>query len=215
MTVQLPGDAFDSNLKDVAGPAVEVLHQLNLLPSDADLAAAGSPPAALGGPAQSVALIEAGATAFSKWWAAGAGTALVGVWGGIVKFWNTNGNDTQRVVLWAAAIISAALVLAIGYIVSSDLRGRALAAVATINARCEIARAVIQIAKASTDGPKTPPLITSLPKPIAVTYVTRPAPEEEGWHAIAMQGDDDPANIKFLVVKGLDTAWAPAAEVSF
>jgi hypothetical protein len=212
---QLPGDAFDPGGNDVAAPAVAILGQLNLLPSKDDLAAAGGPGAVLGGPPQSVVVIEAGATALSKWWAGGAGVTLVGVWGSIVTFWNTHDGDTQRVVLWAAAIVSAAIVLGIAYVIASDLGGRANASVATIAARRDVATAVVNVARSGASVEPPPAPITPLNPPVGVTFVTRPANDESGWKAIAIQSYEDASKIKFLVVKGLETAWAPAAEVSF
>lgn len=61
--VRLPGNAIDSNGSDVAGPAVAILRQLYLLPTSTELDKAGSASALFGGPPQSVAVIEAGATA--------------------------------------------------------------------------------------------------------------------------------------------------------
>jgi hypothetical protein len=212
---QLPGDAFDPAGNDVAAPAVAILGALNLLPSEDDLKAAGGPVAALGGPPQSVVVIEAGATAFSKWWAGGAGVALVGVWTSIVGFWKQNGGDTQRVVLWVAAIVSAAIVLGIAYVIASDLSGRAAASVATISARRDVATAVVNVSRSGATAEPALGPITPLNPPVAVTFVTRPANEEGGWKAIAIQSYGDASKIKYLLVKGLETAWAPAAEVSF
>ena len=142
--IALPGDAVDSDGDDIAGPTKATLEALYLLPTAEDLNKAGGPTAALLGPPQSVAVIESTATAFSKWWTvflAGTGAA---VWGSIVTFWDKNGGSTQRVILWAVALVSAALVLAIGYIIGSDVRGRAAATVATIHARETVASEMIR-----------------------------------------------------------------------
>lgn len=68
--VRIPGKAISAD-GDVLGPAKAFLQGLKLLGSDKEMDAAGNAAAAFTGPAQSVALIEAGATAASKWWATG------------------------------------------------------------------------------------------------------------------------------------------------
>ncbi len=74
--IRIPGNAIDPEGADVAAPAAGVLRELHLLPTKEELAEAGKAAALLGGPPQSVAVIEAGATALSKWWAGGLGATL-------------------------------------------------------------------------------------------------------------------------------------------
>jgi hypothetical protein len=215
--VRLPGNAIDTDATDVAAPAVALLRDINLLPTDQDMQQAGSPGAVLGGPPQSVALIEAGATAFAKWWAAGLGVTAAGIWGSIGVFWGDQPPETQRVLLWIAAVVSAALVLSLGLIIGADLRGRAAASVATIGARATVAETMSRIAQATSIAatPAAEFPITPLPVGTKVTYLTKPAREERDWLAVAMQGNADATMIKYLVIKGGEQAWAGAAELRF
>jgi hypothetical protein len=215
--VRLPGDAIDAEGQDVSAPAVALLGEVNLLPSDDDMKKAGSPAAVVAGPPQSVALIEAGATALAKWWAGGLGAAAVGVWGSIGLFWSEQPPETQRVLLWIAAIVSATLVLSLGLIISADIRGRAAASVATIGARATVAETMTHVAQETTVQTTEPsaPAIVSLPASPRVTYLKKPAQEEKGWLAVAMQGDADATKVKYLVVKGTEQAWAEASELRF
>ena len=216
--IALPGDAVDSDGDDIAGPTKATLEALYLLPTSEDLNKAGGPAAALLGPPQSVAVIESTATAFSKWWTvflAGTGAA---VWGSIVTFWDKNGGSTQRVILWAVALVSAALVLAIGYIIGSDVRGRAAATVATIHAREAVASEMIRSAAelGAIDRPGQPPVITPIPDR-NVSYTARPSNDEQGWRVLAMSqnGSGSAQDIKYLVVKGQVQAWAPGEDLDF
>jgi len=67
MTVQFPEQARDITGKDVLSPLKELQQGLGVLPVDTDMAKAGAA-ATFTGPPDSVAIIEAGATALSKWW---------------------------------------------------------------------------------------------------------------------------------------------------
>jgi hypothetical protein len=98
--------------------------------------------ALLGGTPQSVALLDAGGTALSKWWATGIGAAGPAV----AAFWGGETPATHRMLIIALAVGFAAAVLAIGYIVGSDVRARSAAAVATINARAEVATTFARLA---------------------------------------------------------------------
>lgn len=150
-SVQLPGNAISPSADDIAAPARSLLVSLRLLGTDDDIEKAGQFGAIFIGPPQSVAVIEAGATALAKWWAVGLGAAAVTAWGSIATFWGEQPVDTHRVVLWIGAIVSAAALLAIGLIVSSDVRGRAAASVAAIEARTIIGRTTLELAKDATE----------------------------------------------------------------
>ena len=139
---------------DIAAATVALLYNLNLLPTRADLARAGQ--GTLSGPPQSVALIEAGATSVAKWWAAGAGVSFIGIWTAVKGFWADNG-DLHAVMLWCAALTSAALILAIAHLLSSDVRGRADAMVETIRTRGEVARAMLEAARSTSAAVAAPP----------------------------------------------------------
>lgn len=211
--VRLPGNAIDSNGSDVAGPAVAILRQLYLLPTSTELDKAGSASSLFGGPPQSVAVIEAGATALSKWWAAGLGASVLGGWGAFAAFWDEQGGASQRALILAAAIASAAVILAIGYIVGSDVRGRAAAAVATMEARTSVAETIMRLARGREEEGLA---VTITPlQPRSVKYLKKPSADEDGWVAIAMQSKSDGSVRKFLLVKGAADEWAGSDEVQF
>ncbi len=143
--------------RDIAVPAVRMLEKLNLLPSATELKTADGIAAAFRGPTASVSVIEAGATALSKWWAAGLGAAVLALWGSVRVFWTTLEAQpaTQQVLLWGAAIASAAALLALAYILGSDVRGRSAAMVATIEARKAVATAMIEATERLNAAPRT------------------------------------------------------------
>jgi hypothetical protein len=232
MDVRIPGDAVDTAGQDLLAPSQELLRGLSLLPFAGEQKRAEGFSAALEGPPASVALIEAGATAFSKWWVAGAGASLLGVWGSVAKFYQSQQDgSTQRVLLWAAAITSAALILAIAYVINADLRGRAAVQVATVAARGAVAAAMLERARgtgvpgaaASADqtgtGPGSAPTATPDVVPLhwarAVTCSSAPADQEQGWHLLAMTPDQDAAKIRYLIAKDEQQRWVGSAEISF
>ncbi len=103
---------------------------------------------AFSAPAQSVAIIEANATALSKWWSVAVGalggttviaTAVSGFWDG-----ETGGVRIALVAATGAIIVAAAIALAM--IVSADVRGRAAGAQAIYAARASIAGEFMQAA---------------------------------------------------------------------
>jgi hypothetical protein len=59
------------------------------------------------------------------------------------------------VLLWVAAIASAAALLALAYILGSDVRGRSAAMVATIEARKAVATAMIAATERMNATPRT------------------------------------------------------------
>jgi hypothetical protein len=85
--VRIPNKAV-SDGTDVRGPAEALLRGLYLLPRGDDLQKADGLGSVLHGPPQSVALIEAGATAAAKWWAAGLGASVLAAWGSLVTWWD-------------------------------------------------------------------------------------------------------------------------------
>jgi len=85
---RIPGDAIDAGATDIAASATTLLAQLNLLPSEGDRQKAGQAGAAFGGPPDSVAIIESGATAASKWWSTAIGLSGAGLTGAIGAVWN-------------------------------------------------------------------------------------------------------------------------------
>lgn len=220
--VRLPGNAIDPQGADIVAPAVGVLQELHLLPTADDLKDAGKASAAFRGPPQSVAVIEANATALSKWWAAGLGAAVASGWASVANFWNDIGGDSgpvqtaisQRMFMLAVAIASAAAILAIGYILGSDVRGRAAGAAATIAARSNVAQTVLQVAKGRVIEEYAALTFMEI-QPRAVKYLTRGGDDESGWVAIALQSKPDGSDRKYLVVKGNSDAWAATSELQF
>ncbi len=75
MAVQVPGKAVSTG-DNIELPTVDLLRALNLLGTDTEITASGKFVSAFTGPADSVAVLEAGGTALSKWWAA-SGAATV------------------------------------------------------------------------------------------------------------------------------------------
>lgn len=145
--VQIPGKSISEDGDDLLTPITTLLDALNMLPSKADLdqANAGS---TLGGPPQSVAIIESGATALSKWWSVAAaglgGTAAIST--AVSKFWaGQHGGERIALIASMAGVVGAALV-SIAIIVASDVRGRAAGGVAQYNARAQIASQFISAA---------------------------------------------------------------------
>lgn len=240
-TVVIPGKAVGNdaaNDGDISKPTVDLLGNLNLLPSNKDLELAGTWTAGLQGPPQSVALIEASATALSKWWAAGLGATVLGAWGAVQTFWGDNPAPTQRVMLLAAAIASAAIVLAIGYLLASDIRGRAAASVATIEARARVATSMIAASERASSTPPPPPppdaanggavaqasavpvntvpaahtvQVIPLPAAIPARWVVRESPDEGGWTAIALRIAGETTS--YWLAKGPTHAWVLAGDV--
>jgi hypothetical protein len=203
---------------DLATPTVDLLRDLNLLPTPGDLEAADGPNAAIGGPPQSVALIESGATALAKWWSVAGAGAVGAIWVSVRKFWDGNDPANQRVLLWAAAIVSAAIVLAIGWLFGSDLRCRAQVQSATVQSRADVAKAILRLAEAVHAEPDAaaaanPPPggpVAPLPSGVKVTYskhVQVPGRKAD-WTALAVRldGDDhngsDAANVHYLLAQG-------------
>lgn len=138
---------------DLSVPTMSLLYDLNLLPSPNELTNAGNARATFGGPPQSVALIEAGATAVAKWWSTAGGAVVAAAWGSVTLFWGHH-SAIHAEMLWAASIVTAALVLAIATLLATDVRGRAAASVATIQARADVAAALLRFVETrnSRDG---------------------------------------------------------------
>lgn len=173
------------------------------------------------GPPQSVALIEAGATAASKWWATGIGVSVLGAWAKLLTWWGSQQLGVKEVALAGSFFLTAAAVAAIGFLFASDVRGRAAAQVATIEARQGIATAMVAAAEnasghvASANGSVQLQRLPLSP-PWPVKNYSMPGPDEEGWYAIAVEfaGGGD-GLIKFLVVKGSNEAILRPGQIGF
>lgn len=90
---------------DIAKPTKDLLRDLNLLPTEEDLKQSGGLREVFQGPATSVALLEAGATA-SKWWATGLGVSVVAFWGSASRWWTASDGEVRTTAIWAASIFS-------------------------------------------------------------------------------------------------------------
>ena len=214
--VQIPAKAISATGKDILDPTAALLRGMNLLGTTADNKKADSFRATISGPPASVALIEAGATAASKWWATGLAAGVAVAWGRVAVWWNGQNPDTQRAVLLAAGIVTAAAVLGIAYLLGSDVRGRSIAAVATIEARARIAEAMVRTAQASAGAPTatgTPSTqLVTLPEAFPVSHTAMPGANEVGWRAVAVLTDGKDI-IKYLVIKGTAHEWVDAAGI--
>jgi len=142
---------------------------------------------------------------------------LGGVWTSVKVFWDDNSGQpgTQRIMLIAAAIATAALILAIGYLLASDVRGRAQAMVATINARADVARAVIEVAHGDFP-PSTTDSRTFVPvAPRGVRYTAVASENELNWTLLAMSTKDDGTDPKLFISKDSTSLWVPSDQVVF
>jgi hypothetical protein len=213
MAVQIPGKAVSTG-DNIESPTVDLLRALNLLGTDTEITASGKFVSAFTGPADSVAVLEAGGTALSKWWAASGAATVAAAWISVTRFYD-KADTPKGTVLFVAAIVSAAAILAIGYIVASDVRGRAAASVATINARRDIADAVISAALEARipEEPMAAEQIVPLPAPLTMRYVPARGDEgEQGWKAIAIRVGDR-SETEYLIVKVGSHKWAKADDV--
>lgn len=214
--VQIPAKAVSATGQDILVPTAALLRGMNLLGTKEDNEEADSFGATFKGPPASVALIEAGATAASKWWATGLAAGVAVAWGRVAVWWNGQDPDAQRAVLLAAGIVTAAAVLGIAYLLGSDVRGRSIAAVATIEARAQIAEAMIRTAQASAAAPTATATsstqLVTLPEAFAVSHTAMPGADEAGWRAVAVLTDGKDV-IKYLVIKGTAHEWVDAAGI--
>lgn len=217
MTIRIPANAVDPAGVDVEVPARLLLQSLNLLPSDEDLKNAGGVAAAFTGPPDSVGVLEAGATAASKWWASAmaAGTVissgtLIGVWDSL----KTSSSWNQPFALAGLGVIIASAIWGIAFLLSSDVRGRAAATVATIEARQRIATTMLDLAvtsysaSATTDSPLL--ALAGYPASNTAQYGSL---AESGWKVIALKEGGD--GRQYLLVKGGESEWQPSKNVIF
>lgn len=208
---KVPANAVAPDGGDLVAPAAELLRGLSLLPKEGESAGALS---AFTGTPDSVAVIESGATALSKMWAAGLGTAVAALWVRVATWWPDQDPDVQTTVLWAAAIATAALVAGLAYIVGSDVRGRAAAMVATVKARSEITQALIREAAAlykPEGGSEPAEQIVPISPPMSMKWIHRQSKDEGGWIASALRFRGDRTD--YWLSKGCVQKWVPSAEV--
>jgi hypothetical protein len=213
--VQIPGKAVSAD-DDVRQPVRDLLEDLHLLGNRADTAKASSFTAVFTGPPDSVALIEAGATALGKWWAAGLSATVVAVWARVFTWWGGQPEGTRQAALIGAAVVTAAIALAIGYLLASDVRGRAAASVATIEARALVATTMIEAAQHAyrPDASISTAQVVPLPAGIRANNLAQPAGNEADWLAVAMERHVD-GTLKYVLVKGTASAVVSAPHLEF
>lgn len=210
--VQIPGGAVDSGSSgnDLLEPTTLLLQKLGLLSDPTS----SSKVTLSGGTPRELQLIEAGVTSVTKWWTAGGAATVAVIWGSVSGWWATQDSPVRSTALDAAAIVTAALILAVGYLLATDLRSRGTAACARISARAVVADRMIKAAEAASQPHAQPPAANSpasvsasaqpagqiipLPKPLEVANLD--GTDEPGWMAVAMmQGAS--GDIKYVVVK--------------
>lgn len=219
----LPGKATEGG-HDVIFPTVKVLTALNLLSDKSSEGFAD----AFTGPPSSVALLEAGATAAAKWWSVAGAAAFAGTWAAVRGFWDGNSAANQRMLLISAAIVSAAIIVAIGYLLACDVRGRAAAMVATIEARSRVAQSIAQAAGVAAPNPvigASKPRVdgsTSAANERQIVHITGrvryfkvPQENEPGWSAIAMSAQADGSDVRFYIGKDGRYEWVSPTDVKF
>jgi hypothetical protein len=132
-------------------------------------------------------LIEAGATAANKWWSAGLGAVVIAAWSSVIGWWGGQEAPVKQMALLATAIATAAAILPIGYLLGSDVRARGAAAVATIQARAQLAAAMVRASQAAfTQAPSASiGELVALPAPLEVDWLSQPSTDQRGWHAVA------------------------------
>jgi hypothetical protein len=215
-TVTIPSKAVGEGT-DLVIPTRDLLQALNLIGTDQDIEDAGKVTAIFSGPPQSVALIEAGATAASKWWSAGLGVTAIGLWTSVATFWSAQDTVTQRVVLAGASLFAAVVVLAIAHLLASDIRGRAAATVAVVQARAAVAHDMVSAAQATYTPPiEAPqqPSVTPLASQLKANFKRADGADEEGWLAVALvtaaNGDR-----QYLIVKDDRDVVVPVEDLRF
>jgi hypothetical protein len=201
MVVRLPEQALDTTGTDILPPLKELQQGLGVLPTDADRAKSGAG-ATFVGPPDSVAIIEAGATAFSKWWSAAiaalGGTAVVTSL--VTKFWSGQPGGVRVGLTLGVAAIVVATIIAVSVMVAADVRGRAQGTVALYAARASIADQFLrQSLQASRPVPPAPaPQNPGMPAPAPA-----PAPQNPAIPAPAPQNGALPKSVPiYLAASG-------------
>lgn len=155
---------------DLGPPLEQLLQDLGIKGTPEAVAKAQQRSTALtGGLPVSVSIIEAGATAASKGWAAvvaalGGGTAI---WGAATDFWNGQTPGTRGTLAIAAAVVIAACALGVALIMFADVRARGHGAAAQYRARASIASEFLRGATAvmtmNATSPAAPPASATQP----------------------------------------------------
>jgi hypothetical protein len=119
-------------------------------------------------------------------------------------------------VVGGAALVTAAVVVAVGFLIASDVRGRAAASVAIVEARAALAETMIRAAQSAYEPApmSSPAQIIPLSNHIPVKYLAKGGSDEEGWLAVAMERGSD-GGLKYIVVKESSEVRATASELEF
>jgi len=151
---QFPADVVDDKGNDLVAPLQQILRGINVWATADELAQANDGKGAISGPPASVSIIEAGASALSKWWsvAIGAVGGITVITAAITKFWDSETGGERIAITASIAAVIAAGIVAIAIMVSSDVRGRAAGAVAQYEARAAVATTFLQLTRQSGSG---------------------------------------------------------------
>ena len=178
--------------QDLGAPLKQLLIDLGIKGTDDDQGKAGNASTALTGTPASLWILESGATAAAKGWAA----ALAALGGGTVLsarltlFWNETAGAHDQIIL-SAGIFIAACALAIGLIMYADLRARGQGAAAQYHARAAIAVAFLTTAPAAVraanppTAPTTAPSSSGPPEPAVEWFETLSETHRRYAHQIA------------------------------
>jgi hypothetical protein len=149
MTAETPTGSVQTRPPDtsyIEAPTQAVLRAVNLLPQDEELAKASGPRSWFKGTPDSVAVIEAGVTAASKWWAIAISGGAAVVAARVSVAWDSIGQSqawNQPFALLSVGVVLAAALGSVAFLLGSDVKGRAAATVATIEARRDVAIAML------------------------------------------------------------------------
>jgi hypothetical protein len=232
MTVQFPGQAFNVGDTDILSPLKALEQGLYILPADDTALANAGVAATFTGPPDSVAIIEAGATALSKWWSvviAGLGGAAV-ITSAVTKFWNGQTGGVRIVLIGGLAGLLIAALIAISVIVAADVRGRAQGQVALYMARANIAAQFLQQSASHPPAPAaqgSPPAGTGalgqvLNQGVPVYLATSSAPaqvlhkpsNQAGYLAGVRQLDDGSTELLLVRQSDQQTTWCAAGDIT-
>lgn len=150
LDVRWPGQATDPAGKDLSQPIARLLQDTSMLGDDKQQEGVAHASAAFTGTPTAVAIVEAGATALSKWWAVA--VAAVGgtsaLFTAIRAFWGGLEPSVQITTIGATALIMAATIIAIAAIVRADVTTRGRGAVALYEARARVAGEFMRLTQA-------------------------------------------------------------------
>jgi heme A synthase len=219
MVAQFPGKAVsnDADANDLVKPLQSILQGVNLLGfvSPSPTADPKSP---------GVAVLEANATALSKWaakFAGGSATlALVGT--GIAAFWKNNNLDVRLAAVAGLSVVLVAALIGIAWIVAADLKSRSKGQIVIYQARQAIALQFLQEslavsqtdpeagATSTSDSTKMESAVIALAasgEQALVTYT----PDGRQGHLAGLRTNGNVIEVGWLVSGSETRDWAPAS----